>query len=172
MIKSAFNFFLILCFGYICLLFQSTLLHEFFGMYKPNLFVIMVSYLALNRFAIEGAILSFIFGYFLDLNSGAPFGFYPAVLILTFYGAKIFNEAFLVHSTIVEMGFVALVGIFFKLSYLGIVSIYEPIGDLLIVTGVSLLSMVFLNFLLTPLVFGILKGIDQFLGKEVPSQTQ
>lgn len=172
MTKFLCNFFLILGFGYLCLLLQSTLLHEFFGIYKPNLFVIIISYLALNRFAIEGGILSYILGYFLDLNSGAPFGFYQAVFILTFYGAKILNEALLVHSTIVEMGFVALVGVLFKLCYLGVLSIHEPVFDLVLVSILTVLSMVFLNFLLTPLIFGILKEIDQFLGKEIPSRTQ
>ena len=170
MTNSLLNFIFILFFAYICLLFQSTLLHQFFGIYKPNMFVIVIAYLALNRFAIEGGFIALILGYFLDLNSGAPFGFYQAVLILTFYGAKILNEALLVHSTFAEMGFVALVGILFKLCYLGVFSIYEPIFDLLFSTFLTVCSMVFLNFLLTPLVFGGLKGLDQFLGKDSPSE--
>lgn len=164
------NFISVLVFAFFCILFQSTLLHQFFGIYKPNLFVILISYLALHRYAVEGGVLSFLIGYLLDLNSGAPFGFYQSAAVLTFYGSVLLSKAIFVHSLLAEMGFVMLTGILFKISFLGISAIYEPVHGILKATLLSLFSMVFLNFLLTPIVFGCVKIGDTFLGKEDPAK--
>ncbi|HBQ20349.1 MAG: hypothetical protein A2Z91_05455 [Deltaproteobacteria bacterium GWA2_38_16] len=165
------NFCSILLFAYVCLFFQSTLLHQFFGIYKPSLLLILLSYLALNRFSIEGGILAFLLGYFIELNSGAPFGFYSCVLVLAFYASKIISVGFFVHTILSEMGFVIIVSIVYKICFLIILSLYEPIQRILMPTFSTLMAMAFLNVLLTPIIFFGLKQWDLFLNKELPSRT-
>lgn len=165
------NFIGIIFLAYMCVVFQSTLLHQFFGIYKPTLFIILISYLALNRFAIEGGIIAYITGYFIELNSGSPFGFYSCVLVLTFYLSKLVCEGLLIKSIIAEMGFVVIVSVLFKLGFVLVLSIYESVGGIVPTLSISLLSMAFLNFLLTPIVFWGLKSLDKGLEKELPSKT-
>ena len=167
--RNSLNFFAILFFSFLCIVFQSTLLHQFFGIYKPNLLVILIAYLALNRFAIEGGVLSFLIGYLVELNSGAPFGLYSCVFVATYYLTKILCQGLLIDMVLAQMGLVVLASLIFKLSFLGILSIYQPLRETFLTSLFSLLSTAFLNFLLTPIVFFSLTLWDALLAKERPT---
>lgn len=167
--SNTLNFLVILFFSFLCIVFQSTLLHQFFGIYKPNLLVILIAYLALNRFSIEGGILSFLIGYGVELNSGAPFGLYSCVFVTTYTVTKVLCQGLLMDAVLAQMGLVVLSSIIFKLSFWGILSIYQPLRETVATSLYSLVSMAFLNFLLTPIVFFGLALWDALLEKERPT---
>ncbi len=167
--RNTINFLMILFFSFVCIVFQSTLLHQFFGIYKPNLLVILIAYLALNRFSIEGGILSFLMGYLVELNSGAPFGLYSCIFVATYYLTKVLCQGLLIDMVLSQMGLVVLSSLIFKLSFWAVLSIYQPLRETFFVSFLSLVSMIFLNFLLTPIVFFSLALWDALLSKERPT---
>jgi len=167
--KNTFNFLILLFFSFICIVFQSTLLHQYLGLYKPNLLVILIAYLALNRFAIEGGILSFLIGYLVELNSGAPFGLYSCVFVITYVVTKTLCQGLLIDAVLSQMGLVIISSLIFKLSFWGVLAIYQPLRETFLTSLLSLLSMSFLNFLLTPIVFFSLALWDTLLAKERPT---
>jgi len=171
---NALNFCLILFVALLFILFQSTVLHQCFGLYKPNLILIMIAYLALNRFAMEGAVLAYVLGALIELNSGAPAGLYPAALVLTFVAAKIISEMLFMNTMLSQMFFVIAVSVLSKFFLLLILSLYESwdgMSALFEQTLIALFPMVVLNFLLTPIVFFMLRFLDGLLGKMAPSKT-
>src|SRR3989338_3463789 len=167
--KNTLNFLTIIFFSFLCIVFQSTLLHQFFGLYKPNLLVILIAYLALNRFTIEGGILSFIIGYVMELNSGAPFGLYSCVCVMTYMLTKVLCQGLLMDVMLSQMGLVVLSSLIFKLSFWGVLSIYQPLRETFVASILSLFVMAFLNFLLTPIVFFSLALWDALMSKERPT---
>lgn len=154
-----------------CIVLQSTLLHQGFGVYKPDFILIIITYLALNRFAIEGGIMAYLLGYLIELNSGAPVGLYSVVMVLTFYCAKLLSEGFFIYTMISQMLLVMTTSIVSKVFFLLIVSMYGSVSNLWSQVLFSLLSMVCLNFLLTPIVFFILKQGDNLFMRDIPSKT-
>jgi len=165
------NFFAILLFCIVCVVFQSTLLHEWFGIYKPNLLLIVICYLALNRFPIEGAILSYLGGYLLELNSAGAFGLYSIVMTLAFLSAKLFSEGFFIKSLPSQMAFVFVTSFVFKAFFILILSIYKPLHEIFEMTMISVFPMAFLNVILTPIFFLFLTHFDEWCSKEPPSKT-
>jgi rod shape-determining protein MreD len=170
----ALNTLVLFVFAILCLIFQSTLLHECFGIFKPNLIIIILSYLALNRFAMEGGIMAFLLGYCVELGSGAPFGLYSSVFVLVFYSAKFICEGFYIHTLIAQMSLVVVTTVLSKAYLLLVLSVYESSAGVVVLlkqATVSILPIVSLNFLLTPLLFVILKNIDRLIYRELPSKT-
>jgi len=165
------NFAFIFVLAVVCMLFQSTLLHQGFGIFKPNLILIIVTYLALNRFAIEGGIVAYFLGYLVELNSGAPSGLFPAVMVLTFYTAKLCSEGLFINTGLSQMALVAVVSIMSKVFLVLVTFIYAPVGSLMQQIIVSVFPMAALNFLLTPIIFFLMKQMDRLLGKERSSKT-
>ncbi len=165
------NFLSILLFSIICIVFQSTLFHEWFGIYKPNLIYIVLSYLALNRFSIEGGILSYFIGFLIEVNSGAPAGLYPLVTVLIFFAAKILSESLFINRRISQMLLVVAVSILGKGFLLLVLSMYEPFYEIWRGILVSIIPMVIFNFLLTPLLFFLMQPIDIVFRKTRPSKT-
>ncbi len=165
------NFFSVLLFCVVCVVFQSTIFHALFGIYKPNLLLIVISYLALNRFTIEGGILAYACGYFVELNSGGVFGFYSIVMVLTFLAAKLFSEGFFIKSLPSQMTLVFVTSFVFKTLFILVLSIYRPLHEIFGITMVSVFPMALLNVILMPVVFFLLKHLDRIFAKEPPSKT-
>ncbi|OGQ14288.1 MAG: rod shape-determining protein MreD [Deltaproteobacteria bacterium RIFCSPHIGHO2_02_FULL_40_11] len=165
------NFLFMLVVVWVCVVLESTLLHEFFGMYKPALYIVILAYFALNRFALEGGILAYVMGYVIEINSGAPFGLYSVVLVLTFYAAKGISEGFFIKTPWAEMLLVGVISLLYKIIFLGITSIYGSVTPILKISIISGVFIAFLNLLLTPLGFWVLKQIDERLGKIRPFKT-
>jgi len=171
------NFLSILFLGQVCILFQSTMIHEFFGIYKPNLILIIVTYIACNRYIIEGAFMAYLLGYIIQLNSGAPTGLYPVIMVLTFCTAKLLSEAFFINTLLSRMFLVIVATIISKFYLLLILTMYESAsvvwrsGGIWQQTLAQLFPMVVLNFLLTPIIFFILRFIDKTSGKDIPTRT-
>lgn len=160
------NFLVVLLFCVICIVFQSTLLHEWFGIYKPNLLVIILCYLALNRSGLEGALLAYLSGYLVELNSVGAFGLYSSVMTLTFLAAKLFSEGFFIKSLSSQMALVFVTSFVFKAFFILILSIYKPLHEIFGMTMISVFPMALLNVMLMPIFFFVLKHLDQGFLKE------
>ena len=87
----------------------------------------------------------------------------------TYYTTKILCESLRIDSILAQMGLVVLSSLFFKLSFWAILSIYQPLRDDFVLSIFSFLSMAFLNFLLTPLLFFSLTVWDAITSKERPA---
>ncbi len=164
------NPFFSLGFAYISVVFQSTLLDQVFGIYKPSLVLILIAYWALSRFAIEGALLSFLTGYLLSIHSSSPPGLYPCLCVMTFFTLKGVSLGLLIHSVIGEMGLVVISSVIFKCYFLMMLSIVSTVYDLTPIL-ISTIAMAFLNFLLTPILFFFFKLLDEWTEKMHPSKT-
>lgn len=157
-------------FSYIFVVLQATLLDQVFGIYKPSLVLILISYWALSRYAIEGAILSFLAGYVLSIHSSSPPGLFPCLCVMTYFTVKGISLGVLIHSMIGEMGFVVLTSLIFKIFFLIMMSMVGTIYDLGSIAG-SGIVMAFSNFLLTPILFFFFKVWDEWTEKIHPSKT-
>ena len=124
-----------------------------------------------SGFLLEGGFIAFSLGYMIDLNSGAPFGLYSAVCVLTFYTTKLISEGIFIHHIISQMILVVIATLLSKVYLLLVLSMYEPINQLWQQVLKSGVVVLFLNFLLTPLLFFILKKMDAFCGKHIPTKT-
>lgn len=160
------NFLAVLLFCLVCVVFQSTLLQGWFGIYKPNLLLIILCYLALNRFGLEGALLAYLSGYLVELSSAGAFGFYSIVLTLTFLAAKLFSEGFFIKSLSSQMALVFVTSFVFKAFFILILSIYKPLHEIFGMTMISVFPMALLNVILVPIFFFALKVLDQRFWKE------
>jgi len=79
------NFFCFILLGFICVIFQSTLLGYFGpGGLRIELLIILLTYLAIHHSLTQGCFSVALFGYFYDLNSAAPFGLHALTLMTCF----------------------------------------------------------------------------------------
>lgn len=168
---NAVNFLLIFFFAFIFIAFQTTFFHEILGNYKPNLLIILLSYLVLNRFSIEGGILAFLLGYITELHSGSPGGLYPVTFVLTFYGAKIISGGFLIHTMVSEVLFVGAITLLYKIFLMLVLAMQNMVHFSLLTSLLKMVPVACFNLLLAPVLFFLLKETDSIFGKERPIKT-
>ncbi|MBI2609293.1 MAG: rod shape-determining protein MreD [Deltaproteobacteria bacterium] len=75
---------------------EPTLFAALFGHFKPHLLLLLVIYASLYRTIPEGGFMSLLAGYFQDIFSGSPQGFYMLSFMLVFFTIKILSQAFYV----------------------------------------------------------------------------
>ncbi|MBI4042517.1 MAG: rod shape-determining protein MreD [Deltaproteobacteria bacterium] len=68
---------LVILFFALCLMtIQTTLIGRWTLYFKPDLLLPMVVFIGFRRSILESALFAFLFGYFVELHSGLPFGMY------------------------------------------------------------------------------------------------
>lgn len=103
MFKTPIYYFLMFLFFLCASALQSTFLNSILGSFKPNLHLILIIYVALNRNITEGGFITLAAGYFLDIFSGSPQGFFMLSSVLTFFAIKILAQALYVHTFRLEV---------------------------------------------------------------------
>ncbi|MFC2074887.1 hypothetical protein ACFLRA_01275 [Bdellovibrionota bacterium] len=83
------NFLFVILFGLACLVLQSTAFAIFFRSIRPDLILVIVVFLGLHRYALEGGLLAVLLGYLVEIHSGAPTGLMMTVYVWIFVVAKL-----------------------------------------------------------------------------------
>ena len=164
------NFLLVLLIGLLLIVLQTTAFQLLFKNFRPDLILVLVVYLAFHRYAGEGAILSFLLGYFVELHSGAPTGLMMTVYVWIFIVAKLVGLGFFltrIWGTFLVVALMSLLEIIFiwGLSYL-VLPIAPDFWNLLLIWIPSL----GLQLLATPLFFRGFSWFDGVCYKESPSK--
>ena len=90
-----FNFLLILLFGVLSLLLQAHPFFPFSGTgIRPDLLFCIVVFTGVNSSLYRGAVLCFLFGYLIDILSGANSGLYTVIYLNVFILIKILQNFF------------------------------------------------------------------------------
>ena len=86
---------------------QSTLFnHPTLKFFQPDAVLFMVLWVGIKRTFVEGGILTLIFGYYVEILSGAPQGLFLANYMMLFLGMRFMNQNFQIlnRRTIVLLG--------------------------------------------------------------------
>ena len=86
------RFFLLLTFGFLCILIQSNLFlyHHLFPI-KPDLTIPLAAYISLFFSPAQGVVFVLIIGYLMDITSGGPLGLYIFLRIMIFLIVYLFK---------------------------------------------------------------------------------
>jgi len=163
--KKTLYYVLLISYFIVSLVFQTTLLHDVFGHFKPNFLLILTVYVALYRSIPEGGALCLVAGYLFDLFSGAPQGLYMFVFILVFFSIKVLSQAFYIHSRHLEILCIFLGSIIFFVLIPPLLSIFT---DSLIDTYSFLVRMIVvccLNTLVAACIYPYCRQLDLMIHK-------
>lgn len=153
-----FKFFLLLFTGIILIFFQ---VHPFlpFGKtgIRPDLLLILVIYLGLNHSQAGGAFLCCVFGFFIEVFSGANSGLYVMIYLCVFEAIK-FLQRFLSFETMLEYFFLFLIGAFCKYAIL-LFSFYFVYEYQYLLSGVLFLKDSLFTLILFPIIFCLINRL-------------
>lgn len=155
----------ILVLGLIAIFVQGTMLKSLApgAIIVPNLFLVLVAFLAFYEVSVFGAILVFILGLELDVASNVLLGPWAASLVAVYGILSSVSQRVFVESTLAIFLGVLCACILATFVYLVIVFQFQPrVGGLLSYTLTLLVEALF-SAILAPLIFGALKAF--FVGR-------
>jgi len=136
------------------------------GELQPEFSLLIVIYLGLNRGPIEGALLSFLLGYFVELHSGVPSGSISLAAILIFIVVRVLSHTIFIPSIASSIGLVMGLTLLWRVI-IGLATYWNTANASWVFHSLKFIipSMILHGLLYIP-VFNFLRWIDRQTGKE------
>jgi rod shape-determining protein MreD len=161
------NFLFILLAGLLLLALQTTLCHvPSSGELQPEFLLLIIIYLGLNRGPLEGILISFILGYFIEVHSGVPLGATPLAALLIFIIVRILSHTIFIPSIASSIGLVMTLTLLWR-AIIGFATYWKTDNYSWVFNSMKFIipAMILHGLLYIP-VFNFIRWIDQKTGKE------
>lgn len=167
---SKINFIFVLIAVLFVILLKSTALNLLFKDFSPDIILIIIVYLSFHRFFFEGALLSLIIGWFIEAISGVPHGIIMTTYLWIFTISKMVGNSVFLTRISGTLLVVFIMGLLQTILIWGFTYFVFQATPSLEAYLVSWFPTLFLQLLITPIVFGVFFFFDKFFEKESPAK--